>query len=166
MRDTDLGSNQHLTFNLNGETFSAPVAKVREILEYAPLTRVPRMPAFIAGVINLRGRVVPVTDLRVKLGMESAERTRHTCIIVMEVSFDEKTVEVGALVDAVQEVIVFDNDQIEPPPRLGIGIENELIAGMGKIGERFVIMLNIEQLFSTNEISRLDFVSAKAEEAA
>lgn len=125
-----------------------PVAQVREILEFTPLTRVPRMPAWLAGVINLRGRVVPVVDLRVKLGMEPGERTRHTCIVVLEVPCDGTITQVGALVDGVQEVIVLNQEQIEPPPRLGVGIANELVTGMGKQGDRFVILLHVEKVFA------------------
>lgn len=159
MNDANISKNQFLTFNLKGETFSVPVSKVKEILEYTPLTRVPRMPTCVAGVINLRGRVVPVTDLRVKLGMEQTERTRHTCIIVIEIPFDGKTTEVGALVDAVQEVIALEDEHVEPPPRLGVGIEHEMIAGMGKRGDRFIVMLNVDHLFLNSEIIKLDFAS-------
>jgi len=144
--------NQYLTFVLREETFAAPVTRVREILEYTPLTRIPRMPAAMAGVINLRGRVVPVIDLRIKLGMERVEPTRHTCIVVLEIPGDGKVVEVGALVDAVQEVLVFNAEQIEPPPRLGVGIEGQYITGMGKKGDRFVILLDVTQLMSSSEI--------------
>lgn len=155
MYDDVFSQNQFLTFTLRGETFAAPVAKVKEILEYSPLTRVPRMPEELAGVINLRGRVVPVTDLRVKLGMERGERSRHTCIVVLEIPFDGKMTEVGALVDAVQEVIVLEAGQIEPPPRLGVGVDSELVTGMGKRGERFIILLDVEQLFAARAVPPL-----------
>ena len=127
MNDVDTSRNQFLTFCLRDETFAVPVAKVREIFEFTALTRVPRMPAYIAGVINLRGRVVPVIELRTKLGMESVARTRHTCIVVLEVPCDGKLTEVGALVDAVQEVIALEDTQIEPPARLGVGIESRSV---------------------------------------
>ena len=144
---------QYLTFRLDDEVFALDIAQVREVLDYTPITRVPRMPEFMRGVINLRGSVVPVVDLRLKFGMSPTERTVNTCIIIAEVAIGGERTLLGALADSVQEVIDLEAGQIEPPPRLGTSIHAEFIRGMGKSDERFVIILDVDRVFSSTELS-------------
>lgn len=145
-------TQQYLTFTLDEELYAVDVVKVREVLEVTPLTKIPRMPAFMQGVINIRGSVVPVLDLRLKFGMEKAERTVDTCIIVMDIQADDKVVTIGSLADSVQEVIDLDEDNIEPPPRLGTKVDTDFIRGMGKRDDQFIIILDIDRVFNTSEL--------------
>lgn len=155
-------SSQYLTFKLKDETFGLDISKVREVLDYTTITKVPRTPDFMRGVINLRGSVVPVVDLRLKLGMPETERSVNTCIIITEVDMDGESVILGALADSVQEVLELEPEQIEPVPRLGTGMRTEFIKGMGKQADRFIIILDIDRVFSAQEISmvRSDTVEA------
>ncbi len=142
---------QYLTFQLGGETFGIDVAYVREILEFTSVTKVPETPDFMKGVINLRGSVVPVMDMRLKFGLDEIEKTVNTCIIVVEVSFDGDNVIIGALVDSVQEVFELDPSLIEPPPRIGSQLKTEFIQGMGKKDDQFIIILDTTRIFSMEE---------------
>ena len=144
---------QYLTFMLGEEVFALDILQVREVLDYTSITRVPRMPAFMRGVINLRGSVVPVVDLRLKFGMSATERTVNTCIIIAEVAIGGERTLLGALADSVQEVIDLEAGQIEPPPRLGASIQAQFIRGMGKRDAHFVIILDVDKVFSGDEIS-------------
>ena len=144
---------QYLTFRLGEEVFALDITQVREVLDYTAITRVPRMPEFMRGVINLRGSVVPVVDLRLKFGMSATERTVNTCIIIAEVAIGGERTLLGALADSVQEVIDLSAGQIEPPPRLGTSIHADFIRGMGKRDERFVIILDVDRVFSSDELS-------------
>ena len=146
-------STTYLTFVLGTESFGVDVRKVREVLDFTTITRVPRMPEFMRGVINLRGSVVPVIDMRLKFDMEKAEDTVDTCVIVMEISLDGETTVVGALADAVKEVFDLDAGQIEPPPRIGTSLNTEFIRGMGKHNEEFIIILDIDRIFSAEELA-------------
>lgn len=146
---------QFLTFQLGEEIFAANVAQVQEILDLIQITRVPQMPEYMLGVINLRGSVVPVIDLRRKFGMEAVEQTRDSCVIVLEVDCDGELVVVGALADAVLEVLELGDHQIEPPPRMGMKLKSDFIRGMGRKDERFLILLNIDRIFSTEEMNLL-----------
>ncbi len=145
-------SAQYLTFKLSLEVFAVEVAKVREILEYSSITKVPKTPEFMRGVINVRGSVVPVVDLRSKFGMRLTELTVNTCIIVLEIDLDEETTVLGALADSVQEVIELEPGQIEPAPRIGTQLKTEFIKGIGKRGNEFIMILDIDKVFSNNEI--------------
>jgi purine-binding chemotaxis protein CheW len=144
---------QYVTFMLGDELFGVDVAKAREILGFVPVTNVPQTPEFMLGVINLRGSVVPVIDLRLKFGMPSAERTVDTCIIVIEVVLEGETAIIGALADSVREVLELSPDQIEPAPRLGARLNVEFLQGMGKVNDEFLMILNIDRVFSTDEIA-------------
>jgi purine-binding chemotaxis protein CheW len=146
-------TNQYLTFKLEEETFALDISKVREVLEYTPVTKVPRMPEFMQGVINVRGSVVPVVDMRVKFGMHVGERTVNTCIIIVEVMVDDGRNILGALVDSVQEVIELQPEEIERAPNIGMRLNNEFIRGMGKHNDRFVIILDVDKVFSSDEIN-------------
>lgn len=145
---------QYLTFKLEHEVFAIDVAKVREILEYNSVTKVPQTPDYMCGVINLRGSVVPVIDMRLKFAMQVTERTVNTCIIVVEVMCDEETIILGILADSVQEVLEILPDHIEPPPHIGTKIETSFIKGMGKIDNEFVIILDIDKIFSDDELRK------------
>lgn len=144
---TDL--KQYLAFNLGDELFALDVVNVREILEFTTLTKIPGTPDFMRGVINLRGSVVPVMDMRSKFRLSTTDKTVDTCIIVVEVSLDGETIIFGALVDSVQEVFELEPDQIEPVPRIGTQLNTEFIKGMGRRDDRFIIILDIDGVFST-----------------
>jgi purine-binding chemotaxis protein CheW len=146
-------TTQYLTFRLDEEVFALDIAQVREVLDYTNITRVPRTPEFMRGVINLRGSVVPVVDMRLKFGMTKTEQTVNTCIIIAEISIDGDTTVLGALADSVQEVIELSAEQIEPAPRIGTRLRTEFIRGMGKRDEEFVIILDIDRIFSADELS-------------
>jgi len=142
----------YLTFTLGEELFAVDVSKVREVLDYTNITKIPRTPEYMRGVINLRGSVVPVIDLRLKFGMSKSERTIKTCIIVLEIAFDHETVVLGALADSVEEVFELEPAQIEPPPRLGTKFKAEFLQGMGKREENFLMILEIDKVFSSDEL--------------
>jgi len=146
-------TRQYLTFQLDEEIFAIDVVNVREILEFNTVTKVPQTPEYMRGVINLRGSVVPVLDMRLKFGMSVTEKTINTCIVVVEVAMEDENVIIGALVDSVQEVFELDPESIEPAPRIGIQLRNGFIKGMGKKDDRFVIILDIERVFSYEELS-------------
>ena len=148
-------TTQYLTFTLGEENFALEIAKVREVLDYTSITKVPRMPAFLRGVINLRGNVVPVIDLRLMLGMKAIQKTVDTCIVIVEIHIDGELTQVGALADSVKEVIDLDPSHIAPPPKLGIKLNNEFIRGMGKQGENFLIILDIDRVLSNSELDLL-----------
>ena len=154
MDDTKaVSGQQYVTFSLGDELFGVEVTRAREILSVSPVTRVPQTPEYLLGVINLRGQVVPVIDMRLKLGLPVSEETEDTCIIVVEVQVDGEAIIVGALADAVREVLEIRSDQIEPAPRLGTRLKTEFISGMGKVDEQFLILLNIDRVFSSDELA-------------
>ena len=155
MMEAQTFAQQYLTFRLGAETFGVDVLQVREILDLIPVTRVPQMPEYMLGVINLRGSVVPVVDLRRKFGLPAAEATRESCIVVLEVELGGERGVVGALTDAVSEVLDLPAEAIEPPPRLGTKLKAEFIRGMGKKDEQFLIILDIDRIFSSEELSLL-----------
>jgi purine-binding chemotaxis protein CheW len=145
-------TTQYLTFKLDDEVFALDVAKVREILEFSSVTKVPQTPDFMRGVINLRGSVVPVIDLRLKFGMPATEQTVNTCIIVTEVGMDGETIQLGALADSVQEVDEMEPGQIEAAPHIGTKLNTDFIRGMGKQDGNFVMILDIDKVFSSDEL--------------
>lgn len=146
-------TRQYLTFKLSDETFAVDVSKVREILEFASITKIPQTPDYMRGVINLRGSVVPVMDLRLKFGMSEAKKTVNTCIVVVEVFHEGKVVVIGALTDSVQEVFELDPGQIEPPPHIGTKFNIDFIMGMGKNDGPFIMILNIDKTFTYDEMA-------------
>ena len=149
-------TTQYLTFKLEDEVFALDIAKVREVLDYTDITKVPKTPDFMKGVINLRGSVVPVVDMRLKFGMPGIEKTVHTCIIIVEVSLEGETAVLGALADSVQEVLDFEPAQIEPAPRIGTRLRTEFLRGMGKRDNHFVMILDIDQVFSADELALVE----------
>jgi len=146
-------TRQYLTFKLGNEVFATDVAKVREVLDFTTITEIPRTPDFMSGVINLRGNVVPVVDLRLCFEMSKTERTRNTCIVVVEVLLDGESTIIGALADSVEEVIDLEPEQIEPAPRIGTQIKTDFIKGMGKRDTQFIMILDIDRVFSAEELS-------------
>ena len=148
----NINASQFLTFNLADDIFAIDVIMAKEVLDYADVTRVPQTPDYMLGVINLRGSVVPVIDMRLKFGMDEIEMTRDSCIIVVEVDVEGEPVTVGALADSVQEVMDIEESQIEPPPRIGTKLNIEFIKGMGNLGEKFVIILDINKVFSADDL--------------
>jgi len=150
---TETDTTQYLTFKLGDEVFALDITKVREVLDFTTVTKVPRTPEFMRGVINLRGSVVPVVDLRLKFGMKKTEQTVNTCIIISEVTVDGDTTILGALADSVQEVLDMDAEHISAAPRIGTKLRTEFIKGMGKQDDRFVIMLDIDRVFSADDLT-------------
>ena len=153
---------QYLTFSLAGEVFALGILNVKEIIEFGNLTEIPMMPPFIKGVINLRGSVVPVIDLAVRFGGNSTEVARRTCIVIVEISVggdEEAKHDIGIIVDAVNEVLEIPRSEIEPAPSFGAKIRADFIQGMGKVDGRFVIILNVERVLSTEEIAMLARIS-------
>jgi len=148
-------TRQYLTFMLEEEVFALDIATVREVLDFTGVTKVPQTPDFMRGVINLRGNVVPVVDLRLKFGMPMTEKTVNTCVIIAEVALDGETVQLGAMADSVQEVLDLEPEQIEPPPRLGTKLNTEFIRGMGKHNDQFIIILDIDRVFSSWDLASL-----------
>ena len=147
-----VATTQFLTFRLEQELFALDIGKVREVLDFTSITKVPQTPDYMRGVINLRGSVVPVVDLRLKFGMTLAEKTVNTCVIIVEVEMDGEKVVMGAMADAVQEVLDLEPDQIEPPPRIGVQLNTDFIRGMGKHAEQFIIILDIDKVFTMDEM--------------
>lgn len=145
--------NQYLTFKLDEEVFGLAIGKVREVLDFTAVTRVPQTPAYMRGVINLRGSVVPVIDLNLKFGMKETVKTVNTCIIIAEIEMDGEVTVLGALADSVQEVVELEQDQIEPAPKIGTKLNTDFIKGMGKREEVFIILLDIDKVFSHEEIT-------------
>ena len=156
---------QYLTFLLGDEIFSLEISKVREVLDYTIITRVPRMPAYLQGVINLRGSVVPVVDLRLKFGMPEADVTVSTCIIIVEAMVNDELVILGLLADSVQEVLELDQENIKPAPRIGTKLDTRFIKGMGRQNDRFNIILDIDRVFSSDEIDMVQELREAAETA-
>lgn len=146
---------QYLTFKLGDEVFAIDVAKVREVLDMATITAIPRTPAFMRGVINLRGNVVPVVDLRLCLEMPRTERTRTTCIVVVEVLWDGEVTVIGAMADSVQEVIDLEASQIRPAPKLGAHTRIEFIKGLANRESGVTMILDIDRVFSSGDMAAI-----------
>lgn len=146
---------QYLTFSLGGETFALGILNVKEIIEFGNVTEIPMMPAFIRGVINLRGAVVPVIDLSARFGGTASPVSRRTCIVIVEIENEDGKQDLGVVVDAVNEVLEIPRAEIEPPPSFGAKIRADFILGMGKVEGHFVIILNVERVLSTTEIAML-----------
>ena len=149
-------SKTYLTFALAQETYSVDVSKVREVLEVTNITKIPQTPDFMRGVINLRGNVVPVIDMRTKFDMEKTDNTINTCIVVMEIEVNNEKIILGALTDSVKEVIELDSNQIEAAPHIGSTLKTEFIKGMGKHEEEFVIILDIDKVFSVDDLEMVN----------
>lgn len=149
-------NNQFLTFELCGEIFAIDISKVCEVLDFEEVTRVPQAPAYMCGVINLRGSVVPVVDMHCKFALAATEKSVNSCIIIIEVTLNGERILVGAMADSVREVIDLEPEQISPPPRIGAKLDPEFIRGMGKHGEQFIIIINIDRVFNRSEGDEID----------
>ncbi len=154
----NMNINQYLTFKLENEVYALEITKIREVLEYSEVMKVPNTPEFMCGIINLRGKVVPVIDLRLKFNMSKLVKSVHTCIIIMEILLDDETINIGAMVDAVQEVVELDSDKMQPPPKIGTEANAEIIKGMGRLDDQFIICINVEKVFSSSELLLIEDV--------
>jgi purine-binding chemotaxis protein CheW len=152
---TSVKLSSYLSFKLGEEVFAANVGKVLNILELTKITKVPKAPDYMKGVINLRGSVLPLVDTRIKFGMEPTEFTTNTCILVLDIDFDGESVHVGALVDAVQEVLEINENEVEPPPSIGSKYKSEFIEGVAKNGEDFIMLLDMDLIFTNDELKVL-----------
>lgn len=152
---------QYLTFQLQSEYYGVQIATIREINRVGEITPVPKTPNFVKGVMNLRGKIIPVINLRVKFGMAEEAYTRDTCIIVIESDIGQ----VGMIVDAVKEVADLNEQQIEPPPVFGNEKIHSFVRGMGKLENRVVILVDVVQAFSVNEMNQLDDIAHPAEDS-
>ena len=158
-------TNQYLTFKLQDEVFGLAIGKVREVLDFTTITKVPRTPEYMRGVINLRGSVVPVVNLHLKFGLPQSAKTVNTCIIIVEIDMEGEITILGALADSVQEVIDLEPNQIEPAPKIGTKLNTAFIKGMGKREDEFIILLDIDKVFSTDEISQVQLAEPHLQEA-
>ena len=145
--------SQFFTFHLDNELFAMPIGVIREVLELPPITRIPRCPDYMRGVINLRGNAVPVVDMRLKFGMKAVTPSVDTSIIVFEATLEGEKTLMGALVDAVSEVVEMPADTIDEPPAMGTAIKSEFITGISSIESQFVIIVDIERIFSMDELT-------------
>jgi purine-binding chemotaxis protein CheW len=146
---------KYLTFALGSEEYGLEILKVREIIGYMDITAIPQMPGHIKGVINLRGQVIPVIDLRAKFGMETAKVTEETCIIVVEIHQSGRKFSTGIVVDHVQEVLDIDGENIEESPQFGSSVNTDFILGMGKVGESVKILLDIDKVLVADDLSNI-----------
>lgn len=142
-----------VTYKLDQENYALDIDQVREVLDYTTITKVPQMPEFVRGVINLRGSVVPVVDLRSKFGRPATQRTVDTRILIVEVTVDQESTVLGALADAVKEVIELEPDQIDPPPKIGTRLKTDFIRGVGKRDNEFIIILDVDRVFSNDDLA-------------
>lgn len=154
--EASVQGDQYLTFSLGDEVFAVGIDDIKEIIEYRDPTSVPMMPSYLRGVINLRGRVVPVIDLMVRFDREQREVSRRTCIVIIELFHDEEQQYIGVVVDAVKAVLDIADDDIEPAPSFGARLRSDFVSGMGKIGEQFVVILDIENVLSIDELAMLE----------
>lgn len=164
MEDIKTNINSWLSFKLGVETFASNVSKVLNILEMQDITEVPKTPNYMMGVINLRGTVLPVIDSRIKFGMDPIQITSNTCILVLNVEVEEKLIMVGALVDAVEEVLEIDDKDIQESPTIGTKYRTEFIEGMIEKGDGFIMLLDMDKIFSTDDITELTEKSVIEEE--
>ena len=159
-------AGQYLTFVLGAETFAIGIMAIKEIIEYASLTEVPMMPAYVRGVINLRGAVVPVLDLPVRFGKTASAVTKRTCIVIIEVALATERHVLGLVVDAVNSVIDIPQGEIEPPPAFGASIRTEFIKGMAKLNGKFVILVDVDHVLAADEVQALTEVQHEQVEIA
>jgi purine-binding chemotaxis protein CheW len=157
--------SQYLTFSMADEECAVPVLRVREIIEYDTVTRVPSTPPWIRGVINLRGGVVPVVDLATKFGLPEHPVTNRTCIVIVEIGVDGQPVLAGILADAVSQVVELGSTDIEAAPSFGTGIRVDYLLGMAKSGKKFALLLDIDRVFSTDELVTTQTVGGSVGEA-
>lgn len=156
---------QYMTFKLGDELFAINVSQVREVLELAQVTKVPTAPPYMRGVVNVRGKSIPVVDLRLKFGLSQTQETVHTRIVVMELELDGEQAIVGGIADSVHEVIELDPSQINPPPSIAMRWRTELIRGMGRRGDDFIIILDINAVFTLDDLTAVEEAGASSMES-
>jgi purine-binding chemotaxis protein CheW len=156
---------QYLTFLLSGEECAISILKVREIIEYDPVTVVPKMPAWVQGVINLRGAVVPVINLAAKFGMQEKPAGKTTCIVIVEAQFEGQQSIVGLIADAVSQVLELSPEDIQPVPDFGTRVEMDYLLGMAQLGRKFALLLDVDKVLTAAELHDLTEVSAHAQNA-
>lgn len=154
-RDTGARGGKYLTFALAKEEYGLEILKVREIIGYMDITAVPRTPPYVKGVINLRGQVISVVDLRSKFDMEATQKTDQTCIIVVEIRHGDRKLNTGIIVDHVSEVLEIPSENIEDAPNFGASVDTDFILGMGKMGENVKILLDIDKVLNGQELAGL-----------
>ena len=159
-----LEQTQYLTFTLAGEEFGIDILRVKEIIEYVPPTVVPRTPRSISGVINVRGSVVPVVNLAVGMGLPTGEITKRTCIVILEVDLDGTDTVMGIIADAVNEVTYLAAEDIEDTPHFGTTVSLDFLHGLGKLDERFVLLLNVDRVLCAREFEALAYVQDEGED--
>jgi len=158
------GSHKYLSFTLRGEVYAMAIEQVKEIIEFGQITTVPMMPAYMRGVINLRGAVVPVVDLSRRFGGEASVVGRRTCVVILELSQPDASRQViGVIVDAVNAVLDIAPDAIEPPPSFGTSVRPDFVRGMGKVKDRFVVILDVQRTLSLDELNALRELPSAAE---
>ena len=157
-------AGKYLTFKLGVEEYGLEILKVQEIIKMMEITKVPRTPDFVRGVINLRGKVIPVVDLRLKFGMERRETTDKTCVIVVQVSHAGGALTMGTIVDEVSEVLDIHAGQIEPAPEFGTSVDTDFILGMGKVGKKVIMLLGIDKVLSSGDLVAVETVAKVAKE--
>jgi len=153
---------QYLIIQLQAESFGVDISVVREIIAYVAPTQIPMMPAFVAGVINLRGQVVPVIDMARRFERPATVIHKRSCIVIVDLQEGESRQRLGVIVDAVNEVLEFSADQIEPAPQFGAGLRPEFIRGMGKVDNKFIVLLEMARVLSMDEMAQLAAITAGA----
>ncbi len=156
-------SQQYLTFRMDNEQYAASVLEVESVLEHTGITKIPGTEEAMKGVINLRGRALPIIDLRLKVGLPEKEKSQDTAIIVLNIDQEGETLTMGMMVDAVQEVIPIDEEQIQPAPQIGLKIDSSFIRGITNQDDRFIIILDIRHIFSDKELEVLSDVQESGE---
>lgn len=159
-------TQQFLGFTVGSDSCAVPILRVHEILQFEALTPVPNTPAFIRGVLNRRGSVLPVVDLAVKLGRPPSPLTKWSCVVVLDVRVDGESLLLGALVDAVEEVLDLGAEDVEPAPAFGTAVRLEYLQGLGKRGKHFVLLLDIDRVLSARELELSEALAGAAPEAA
>jgi purine-binding chemotaxis protein CheW len=159
-------TSQYMTFKLGDELFAINVSQVREVLEVLQITKVPTAPAYMRGVVNVRGQAIPVVDLRLRFGLPSIGDTVNTRVIVMELNIDGEIAVIGGLADSVHEVIELESSNINPPPRIAMRWRTDFILGMGKRGDEFIIILDVNAVFSSEELVAVSDLTAPVQAAA
>lgn len=166
MPGAEAARKQYLSFTVAGTDYGVPLLKVREILQYVDATRVPSLPEWIRGVLNVRGAVIPVVDLARKFGKESCETTRLTCVLTVETQLGGEVLTTGVLADAVREVVDLAEDEVDPPPSFGAGVKLDFVIGIGKVGKGLLILLDIDRVLAASEAELVAVRELAADHAA
>jgi purine-binding chemotaxis protein CheW len=154
--------NSYLSFQIGTEIFAANVTSILNILEMTKITRVPKSPVFMKGVMNLRGSVLPVLDTRIKFGLPETEYTTNTCILVLEILSKNETIQMGAIVDNVQEVLELSDDEIQPPPSIGTNYRSDFLVGMASKNNNFIMIIDVNEVFADYDIINIQELSAES----